>query len=48
MNADHTERAMPPSVTFEMPKGITLYMIKAVMSGRGDEAIDLAKTNLWR
>ena len=48
MNADHTERAMPPSVTLEMPKGFTLYMIKAVMSGRGDEFIDLAKTNLWR
>ena len=48
MNADRTERAMPPSVTFEMTKGFTLYMIKAVMSGRGDEVIDLAKTNLWR
>ena len=32
----------------EMAKGFTLYMVKAVMSGRGDEVIDLAKTNLWR
>jgi pyruvate dehydrogenase (quinone) len=43
-----TELAMPPSVTLEMAKGFTLYMMKAVMSGRGDEIIDLAKTNLWR
>jgi pyruvate dehydrogenase (quinone) len=31
-----------------MAKGFTLYMAKAVMSGRGDELIDLARTNLWR
>ena len=43
-----TELAMPPSVTVEMAKGFTLYMMKAVMSGRTDEIIDLAKTNLWR
>jgi pyruvate dehydrogenase (quinone) len=43
-----TELAMPPSITFEMAKGFTLYMVKAIMNGRGDEIIDLAKTNLWR
>jgi len=43
-----TELAMPPAVTMEMAKGFTLYMVKAVMSGRGDELLDLAKTNLWR
>jgi pyruvate dehydrogenase (quinone) len=43
-----TELAMPPAVTLEMAKGFTLYMMKAVMSGRGDELLDLAKTNLWR
>jgi pyruvate dehydrogenase (quinone) len=43
-----TELAMPPSVTAEMAKGFTLYMLKAVMSGRIDEIVDLAKTNLWR
>jgi pyruvate dehydrogenase (quinone) len=43
-----TELAMPPSVTLEMAKGFTLYMMKAVMSGRGDELLDLARTNLWR
>ncbi len=45
---NRTELAMPPSVTVEMAKGFTLYMVKAVMSGRSDALIDLAKTNLWR
>jgi len=45
---NRTELAMPPSVTLEMAKGFTLYMVKAVMSGRGDELVDLARTNLWR
>ena len=45
---NRTELAMPPSVTFEMAKGFSLYMVKAVLSGRADEVIDLAKTNLWR
>jgi pyruvate dehydrogenase (quinone) len=39
---------MPPSITTEMAKGFTLYMVKAVMSGKGDEIIDLARSNLWR
>jgi pyruvate dehydrogenase (quinone) len=45
---NRTELAMPPSITFEMAKGFTLYMVKAVIGGRGDELIDLASTNLWR
>jgi pyruvate dehydrogenase (quinone) len=31
-----------------MAKGFTLYMVKAILSGKGDEVIDLARTNLWR
>jgi pyruvate dehydrogenase (quinone) len=42
------ELAVPPKITAEMAKGFTLYMVKAVMSGRGDEVFDLARTNLWR
>jgi pyruvate dehydrogenase (quinone) len=42
------ELSMPPSITLEMAKGFTLYMVKAVMSGRGNEVLDLAVTNLWR
>ena len=43
-----TELAMPPSITAEMAKGFSLYMVKAVMNGRVNEIVDLARTNLWR
>ncbi len=42
------ELAMPPRITTEMAKGFTLYMLKAVLSGRGDEIVELARTNLRR
>ncbi|HEY1454738.1 MAG TPA: ubiquinone-dependent pyruvate dehydrogenase [Roseiarcus sp.] len=42
------ELAMPPAITAEMAKGFTLYMMKAILSGRGDEIVDLARTNLRR
>ena len=45
---NRTELAIPPAITVEMAKGFTLYMVKAVMSGRADEVIDLARSNLWR
>jgi pyruvate dehydrogenase (quinone) len=45
---NRTELAMPPSITVEMAKGFTLYMVKAVIGGRADEVVDLAKTNVWR
>ena len=45
---NRTELAMPPSITVERAKGFTLYRVKAILSGRGDEVIDLARTNLWR
>ena len=43
-----TELPIPPQINLEMAKGFTLYMVKAVLSGRGDELVDLARTNLWR
>ena len=43
-----SELAMPPAVNADMAKGFTLYMVKAVMRGRGDEFLDLARANLWR
>jgi pyruvate dehydrogenase (quinone) len=42
------ELAIPPKVTTEMAKGFTLYMVKAVLNGRSDEVLDLARSNLWR
>lgn len=32
----------------EMAEGFTLYMVKAVVSGRANGVIDLARTNLGR
>jgi pyruvate dehydrogenase (quinone) len=39
---------MPPTISVDQAWGFSLYMIRAVLSGRGDEVIDLAKTNLLR
>ncbi len=41
-----TELSMPPKITLEQMKGFTLYMAKAIISGRGDEVIELGKTNV--
>jgi pyruvate dehydrogenase (quinone) len=35
---------MTPAITIEMAKSFTLYMVKAITNGRGDEIIDLVKT----
>jgi pyruvate dehydrogenase (quinone) len=40
------ELSMPPSIGVEQMKGFSLWVLRAVMSGRGDEVLDLAKTNL--
>jgi pyruvate dehydrogenase (quinone) len=42
------ELAVPPKITTDMAKGFTLYMVKAVINGRTDEVLDLARSNLWR
>ena len=42
------ELSMPPTISLEQALGFSLYMLRAVLSGRGDEVIDLAKTNLMR
>ena len=40
------ELSMPPTITAEQAAGFSLYLTKCVISGKGDEIIDLAKTNL--
>jgi pyruvate dehydrogenase (quinone) len=40
------ELSLPPSITFAQAKGFSVWAAKSVLSGRGDEVIDLAKTNL--
>ena len=42
------ELSMPPTISAEQALGFSLYMIRAVINGRGDEVIDLAKTNFFR
>lgn len=39
---------MPPTIRLEQMTGFGIFMIKAVLSGRGDEIVDVARTNLWR
>jgi len=42
------ELSMPPTISAEQALGFSLYLIRAVLSGRGDEVIDLARTNFLR
>ncbi|SDI04772.1 ubiquinone-dependent pyruvate dehydrogenase [Paraburkholderia phenazinium] len=40
------ELAMPPTIELSQAKGFSLYMLRAILSGRGDEIVELVKTNL--
>jgi pyruvate dehydrogenase (quinone) len=42
------ELAMPPALQMNQLLGFSLYMVKAVLNGRGDEIIDLAKKSWFR
>jgi hypothetical protein len=42
---DRQELALPPSIKLDPVKGFSLFMMKAVINGRGIEVIDLLKTN---
>ena len=42
------ELSLPPKIEAAQAKGFSLYMLRAVMSGRGSEVLDLAKTNVLR
>jgi pyruvate dehydrogenase (quinone) len=41
------ELSLPPTIEFDQAKGFGIYLVKAMLNGRGDEILDLAKTN-WR
>ncbi|PWF26588.1 ubiquinone-dependent pyruvate dehydrogenase [Ancrocorticia populi] len=43
---DRQELSMPPTINLEQMRGFTLYTLRTVLSGRGDEILNLAKTNL--
>jgi pyruvate dehydrogenase (quinone) len=40
------ELSMPPTISASQALGFSLYLSKAVLNGRGDAIIDLAKANL--
>jgi len=40
------ELALPPKLTFGQIKGFTLYATRTILSGGGEELVELAKTNL--
>lgn len=42
------ELIVPPKIRAEQVKGFSLYAVRAVLSGRGDEVLELAKANLFR
>ncbi|MGX9348701.1 ubiquinone-dependent pyruvate dehydrogenase [Microbacterium sp. KNMS] len=44
---ERQELSMPPTITADQVGGFALYAIRTVLSGRGDELLDLAKAN-WR
>ena len=47
VNVNRNELIMPPSVNMAQVKGFSLYMLKAIINGKGTEILDLVKTNLW-
>lgn len=42
------ELSLPPKTTAEQAKGFGMYLAKAVISGRGDQVVELARTNIFR
>ena len=42
------ELSMPPTISLDQAAGFSLFMIKSLLSGHGDEIVDLAKINLFR
>ncbi|HBC81265.1 MAG TPA: ubiquinone-dependent pyruvate dehydrogenase, partial [Escherichia sp.] len=42
------ELSIPPQIKLEQAKGFSLYMLRAIINGRGDEVVELAKTNWLR
>jgi pyruvate dehydrogenase (quinone) len=42
------EISIPPAITAEQVKGFSLYAIRTILAGRGDELLDLVSTNVAR
>ena len=44
--AERQELSLPPGITATQAKGFALWATRSVLSGRGDEVLELARTNL--
>ncbi|AQT82515.1 pyruvate oxidase [Mycolicibacterium litorale] len=42
------ELSIPPAISAEQAKGFTVYAIRTILAGRGDELLDLVSTNVAR
>jgi pyruvate dehydrogenase (quinone) len=45
---DRQELVMPPEIKLEQAKGLSLWMLKAVLNGQANEIVYVAKTALIR
>ncbi len=43
---ERQELSIPPAVSLEQAKGFALFAVRTVLSGKGNELIDLARTNM--
>lgn len=48
VRVNRQELAMPPSLQLNQIVDFNLYLVKAILNGRGDAVLDLAKTNIFR
>ena len=42
----HEELSIPPGITAAQAKGFTLWATRSILSGRGDEVLEVAKSNI--
>jgi pyruvate dehydrogenase (quinone) len=40
------ELSVPPKISYDQARGFTLWATRSILSGRGDEVIEVAKTNI--
>ncbi|WP_367607017.1 ubiquinone-dependent pyruvate dehydrogenase [Legionella sp. W05-934-2] len=48
VKVNRNELVMPPTVTAEEVKGFGLFMLRAIINGKGTEVVDIIKQNLMR
>jgi pyruvate dehydrogenase (quinone) len=46
VRTDRHELSLPPKLSYGQIKGFTLYSTRTILSGQGDELVELAKSNL--